>query len=216
MRYKYWHIASYLIVTNFLHGIYVALEGNICLWCIFGSNVWRTCCMLFFNLYVIWCIYVDDSSSAVGHICTMSQAYLFIDICQWCEIYVCSWSYYWLHWVHMRYLNWHSCLMWTWRSAHVAYLWHLRGILVFGMYMAMTCFLSLDANGASNDSIAFLLLRWLLRSIIWLLVSVLVLVLTSVSCAIDNSIDITWYWSKCQQCLINEKVMLHLILIILN
>ena len=41
----------------------------------------------------------------------------------------------------------------------VAYLWHLRDILVFVLYMAVTCFLWHDADGAINNTITFLMLR---------------------------------------------------------
>ena len=49
--------------------------------------------------------------------------------------------------------------------APAAYIWHLMGILIFGMYIDVTC-LSHDGDGVINDIVAFLLLRWLLRGII--------------------------------------------------
>ena len=54
------------------------------------------------------------------------------------------------------------------------------------MYMATTYFFSHDADGAISDTIAFLLLRLLFRS----LVPVPVLLLASVSYAIDNATGI--------------------------
>ena len=38
---------------------------------------------------------------------------------------------------------------------HVMYRWHLRGILVFGIHMAITCFKSHNADGAINDTLHF-------------------------------------------------------------
>ena len=78
--------------------------------------------------------------------------------------------------------------------AQMAYMWHLGSILVFGTYMTMQFFLSHDADCAINDSIAFLLLRWMFRGITWLFVSVLVMVLESLSCATDNAIGIMQCW----------------------
>ena len=43
--------------------------------------------------------------------------------------------------------------------APVAYMWDLRGILVFGMYMAITYFMSNDADRAFNDTSAFQVLK---------------------------------------------------------
>ena len=51
---------------------------------------------------------------------------------------------------------------------HVTYMWHFRGILVIGINMAKRCLMPHDADGAINDTIAFLMLRWLFRCIIWL------------------------------------------------
>ena len=53
-------------------------------------------------------------------------------------------------------------------------------MLLFVMYMAIACFLSDDAYGAINETIAFVMLRWLFRGIIWLDVPVVVPVLASV------------------------------------
>ena len=42
------------------------------------------------------------------------------------------------------------------------HMWHLRGILVFGIYVAITCCVSnndYDDDGAINDSIAFCIMR---------------------------------------------------------
>ena len=49
--------------------------------------------------------------------------------------------------------------------AYVAYMQHLRGILVFGMYMTIACLLSHDADGSINDTIAFVMLRRFLEVI---------------------------------------------------
>ena len=72
-------------------------------------------------------------------------------------------------------------------------MWHMRDILVIGTYIAITCFLSDDADGAVNDTIAFLLLRWLFRGIMTF-VPVLVLVLASMLCAICDAIGVMWCW----------------------
>ena len=40
----------------------------------------------------------------------------------------------------------------------MAYMWYLRGILDFGMYMAIKGFLSNDADGAINDTFVFVFL----------------------------------------------------------
>ena len=67
----------------------------------------------------------------------------------------------------------------------------------FLMYMGITCFLSEDTDGAINDTTAFVMLRWLFRSIIQLLLSVLVPVLALGSCLTDNAIGITWPKKSC-------------------
>ena len=40
----------------------------------------------------------------------------------------------------------------------VGCMWHLKGILVFGTYMTITCFLSHDADDAISDTIALVML----------------------------------------------------------
>ena len=83
-----------------------------------------------------------------------------------------------LSWIMcLWHIYWHSCLMLMWTHWHM---WHLRGILVLDTYMAITCFLSHDADGAISDTIAFMMLRWF-RGITWLLVPMQIL-LASVSC----------------------------------
>ena len=47
-------------------------------------------------------------------------------------------------------------------------------------------------DGAINDTIAIVILRWLCRGIIWSLVIVWVPVLASVLCATDNAIGVMW------------------------
>ena len=69
-------------------------------------------------------------------------------------------------------------------------MWHLTGILVCGTYMALTCFLSNDVGGTTNDTTAFVMLRLLIRGIILLSVPMLVLVLASVSCVTDYAMGI--------------------------
>ena len=60
-------------------------------------------------------------------------------------------------------------------------MWHLRAILIFGTYIVITCYTW--CWGAINDTIAFLMLRWLL----WVIfVAVLLQVLASVSCTMTK------------------------------
>ena len=63
--------------------IYMAFEGHICCWQIYGNNMIDKSCKLFylFTCEVKVCLYVDYSSSAVEHVCTVWHAYLFKGIC---------------------------------------------------------------------------------------------------------------------------------------
>ena len=88
-------------------------------------------------------------------------------------------------------------------------MWHLRGLLVFGTYMAITCFMSHGANGAINDINVFLMLSWWFRGNMWHFVPVLMMVLASVSCATDDGLGFMWYWSQWHN--MTKKVMLHII-----
>ena len=57
-------------------------------------------------------LYVDHNSGGVGHICAMSQA-IFVQRhmpIMW-NVYQCSWSQCWLHWVLIRCIYWCSCLI---------------------------------------------------------------------------------------------------------
>ena len=63
-----------------------------------------------------------------------------------------------------------------------------EGIISFSHVHGSSSFLSHDADGAINYTIAFVMLRWLFRGIILLLVPVLVPVLASVSCAIYDAL----------------------------
>ena len=56
--------------------------------------------------------------------------------------------------------------------------------------MATACFLLHDSDGTINDAIALFMLGRLFSSIIWLFMSMLVPILASVSCAIDDTIGI--------------------------
>ena len=98
--------------------------------------------------------------------------------------------------------------MCTWTYLHVCLIFDIWWAYLFLACTWKKCFLSHDADGAIIDTIAFLLLRWLFRDIMWLFVPVLILVLALVSCAIDNAIGVTWCW--CQWHHITKKVMLHL------
>ena len=65
------------------HVLHVAFEWHIYSLHIFGNNVWSTCSKFFGLVYAIMLgLYVDNGSSAVGHILAMSQAYLFRNIWQ--------------------------------------------------------------------------------------------------------------------------------------
>ena len=131
---------------------------------------------------------------------------------------VVPWTYMWSGWD--IFLQGHMPVMWDvcipCSSLHCRlnsiHMWHLRGILIFGTYMGITCFQSHNVNGAINDNIVFLLLRWLFRSMIWL--SVLGLVLVSVPCGIDSAIGIIWCW--CQWHHMTRNGMLHIFSVILT
>ena len=74
--------------------------------------------------------------------------------------------------------------------AYLAYILHCRGILIFQTYMAITCFLSHDADSAINETIAYDMLRRLFRGIYDFLCLCLYQVLASVSSSIDPDIDV--------------------------
>ena len=91
-----------------------------------------------------------------------------------------------------------------------------EGILVFGMYMSKACFLLHDVDGAINDTIAFAILGWLFRGIIWLLG-----VSTSTSYGINVMCHLWCHWHHVLLMLMpmvshDQKVMLHITLIILT
>ena len=69
----------------------------------------------------------------------------------------------------------------------VTYPWHMRSILVFDIYMVIMHFLAHDGELAINDTITFLMLKRIFSGIIWLLVTMVVPLVASVSCAIDNN-----------------------------
>ena len=83
-------------------------------------------------------------------------------------------------------------------------MWYLRGILVFGMYIEITL-LSHDAHVVINDTIIFVMLRWL-RGIIWLFVPVLV--------SVSGAIGTMCCW--CQWHHMTREIMLNLTSIILT
>ena len=62
---------------------------------------------------VMWSQYADYSSSGVHHAYAVWKAYLSRGTYQYCEMYAyqCLWWHCWLHWVHVRYIYWHNCLI---------------------------------------------------------------------------------------------------------
>ena len=81
------------------------------------------------------------------------------------------------------------------------YFWHKHGSNIHQ-----------NSEGAINDTILFLMFRWLLRGIIWFLVPVIVPVLASQSCAIDDDTYDMWSWWHYS----TKKSTGHLILITLT
>ena len=154
VKYIYWH--NCLISTHECIGIYVAFEGHICC-CTSVTIAWKiraaNCCFVLLICAVKWNIYVDYSSCAVEHIYTVWYAYLFwIYVnnvkCMHTRVYVhivdCSGLIQGIYTnMKVSYVQMHSLV-------HVAYMWHLRDKLAFGTYMAITCFLSCDGDGAIN------------------------------------------------------------------
>ena len=62
--------------------VYVALEGYICCWHIYGNNMVIKSCSFLTLCAALWDLHVDYSISAMVHKCAMWQAYLFRGICQ--------------------------------------------------------------------------------------------------------------------------------------
>ena len=66
----------------------VEIEGHICFWHTYGNSMVMKCCILLLLLLFLMCmssnmgLYVDNGSSALGHICVMWEAYLFRGVCQ--------------------------------------------------------------------------------------------------------------------------------------
>ena len=74
MRYKYWH--SWLISTHELNGI-CGIWGDVFCWHICGNRMVKrvaNCCFVLFVCAVMWSLYIDYSSSALEHICTVRHA----------------------------------------------------------------------------------------------------------------------------------------------
>ena len=87
-----WH--SFLISAHELIDIYhifLVFEGHICCWHIYGNSmvlkVSVCCCFLGLVSAIMWGLYADHSSSVVGQICMMWEAYLLRGICQQFEMY---------------------------------------------------------------------------------------------------------------------------------
>ena len=137
LRYIYWH--SSLISSHELF-LYVAhiwhLRSmpvvNMCI----AIAWWRDVALCFF-ITCMCSLYVHHSSSEVGQICTMWQAYLVRGICQYSEISVhqCSYSQCWLQWVHMGYLL-HSCAICTHELISFC---HTENHIFPGQYQAIMC-----------------------------------------------------------------------------
>ena len=125
------------------------------------------------------------------------------DICVWCGRHICSEAY--VNNVKYMYTNVPGHVADISDGVHIRYMYrHVAFEGHISSWHVVACFLSHDADGAINDTIAFVMLRWLFRGIIWLMAPVLVPVLASVL----GAICITWCW--CQWYHIT-KVMLHLI-----
>ena len=88
-------------------GTFVAGTNRSLVWSIKSQIV----DLFLFLCAVIWGQHVDHIFTAVEHACVMWQAYLFWGICQCMYIYWHLWSHCWLHWVHIRDIYWHSCLL---------------------------------------------------------------------------------------------------------
>ena len=95
--------------------------------------------------------------------------------------------------------NWHSWIKCV----------PFSGIFIFGMYIAIKCFLSHCADGAINYTIAVLMLRWLFRRIIILFQPVLIPILATVSSTIDDIIDVMWCQSQWYHMIKKSHVVLH-------
>ena len=109
-------------------------------------------------------------------------------------VHQCPWSHCWLQWVMYVMYDVVICpheLICT-CGLGIAF----EGHISFGMFMAEAYYLSCEAHGAVSNTIALVMLRWLFRGIIDLLAPLLVPVLASVSCAIDDAIGVMWIWCQ--------------------
>ena len=80
MRYIYWN--SCLISAHILIGI-VELQGNICCWHLYGSSmIKKTCCLLFFYLYVKYClVYMQTKVAGQLNIYVQYSRHIFSQPC---------------------------------------------------------------------------------------------------------------------------------------
>ena len=56
----------------------MAFERHVYFWQIFGNNVWSHCRLLVFGFVftVMWAVYVDHCSSAVGYMCDVGGMFV--------------------------------------------------------------------------------------------------------------------------------------------
>ena len=94
----------------------MAFERHICCCHIYGYsmvNIDAVHCFVTVICAVILGLYVDHSSSVVEHVRTVWHVYLFRGQCQYCKMYVyqSSFSHCCLHWLHMRHIYCHRCIV---------------------------------------------------------------------------------------------------------
>ena len=137
-----WVIWAYTVFWD-LRGIFIAGTYFAVLWKINVADYWYFM-DLFRNLGSI----CRPQQKCIGtYMCNVADIFV-SDICQLCEMYVyqCLCSHYWLHPVHMRYMYWHSCLIYAYEV-----------ISVCGIYSILGGYLFLCGTGMGNRSCSLLI-----------------------------------------------------------